>query len=451
MITFDGTNAAPDAERERAERCRESVGRDGRLTEKGRDYVKWWAEGTLIFDSTAELLISDVVDAFEKSDEDGFDIPYASMTTDFRDAVIAGVGVEELVSDAYRLRARFRDELGGQRFSKQYAPTKVDYLVEGFLPLRGVNMFVALPETLKTWTAYDIAVHVSKGAPWLGRATRKGRGVIVSYEMDPHEPHRRLQLLGAEDDTIEVVSYPPFMLHDPRFWRELAKLQPNFVIIDSLSAGSGETGELDSRFAEPLRHAAKFVAKHGAEIPHGRSRFCSFLFLHHSPKNASSKDAESLFRGTGAVRGAVDHAYYFERVSGRETPSARISSVKTRNGSSACAPFTVSLSDDRGLALADERRATSKARPPRTDAERLFAFIAAHPGTSSNAAREALHMRKEDVGAARRELGARIRVEGKGRATKLYAVPDPVPTNALGTDCAEPNANTFEKTDFVQQ
>src|SRR5262249_24082377 len=96
------------------------------------------------------------------------------------------------------------------------------------------------------------------------------------------------------------------------------------------------------------------------------------------PKGASVRDVESLFRGTGAIRGAVDAAYYLERVTAPEGEErARISSAKMRKGMAPQA-FTVRMTDEHGLELVPEREKAPTAPPmPVTSEERVFAAIVA--------------------------------------------------------------------------
>jgi hypothetical protein len=201
---------------------------------------------------------------------------------------------------------------------------------------------------------------------------RRGRVVIVDFEMDSDEPYRRLQMLGAGEE-IMLTSFPPYNPNDASFWRELEKLKANLVILNSLAAGScADFGELDSRFAEPLRHAAHFVAEQATRIP---PRPCSFIVLHHSLKGASLRDAESLFRGTGAIRGGVDTAYYFERVNAEAgAPTARLTSVKSRKGMPA-ASFSIRLTDARGLELVDDRKPKGQPRRRAADLRRAPALV----------------------------------------------------------------------------
>lgn len=242
-------------------------------------------------------------------------------------------------------RARLIDTLGLTPFDpSEQESTEVEYLVDKLLPLHGVHMFVAKPETLKTWLAYRIAIDVSQGLAVLGRfVTRQGRAVIIDFEMGPKRLMRRLRMLGADKRVLHTSFPPKLTLNDEQFWTELKKLCPRFVVIDGLGSGSGEDfGELDSRFAGPLGRAGRFAAQHE----------CTFLFLHHSPKAATRSDAESLFRGTGAIRSKVDSAYYFHRLpdgpKGEER--AEVSSVKSREGTRADT-FAIQISDERGVEL----------------------------------------------------------------------------------------------------
>jgi hypothetical protein len=311
-------------------------------------------------------------------------------------------------------RARLVDKLGMTAFDPtDDESAAVEYLVDRLLPLQGVHMFVALPETLKTWLAYRFAIDVSQGRPALGRfATRQGRALIVDFEIGTRERVRRLQMLGA-DGRVFSTSFPPFDLTDERFWTELRKLCPSFVVIDGLGAGQSGIGELDSRFAEPLGRAARFAEQ----------RDCTFLFLHHSPKAASLRDVESLFRGTGATRGKVDQAFYFQRLATGPNGEdrAEVVPVKTRKGVKPDS-FVIQITDARGVELFNGDPLTSKPSPV-TDEEKLCAAVAAEPGCSGNHLRDVLEMRRDRVSALLQglEQTGRLRKEGKGPSTAYFA------------------------------
>ncbi len=264
---------AREQEREKTRRFHACVDTTGRLNEEGIKSIRLWAM-SLVHDPTARLTIFDLKNAFESDDYYGFSLPvgkdYEGTLKVFDTAVEAGFRMSETASDAeYEARiskraagkdddddedrpyltvreddgrkfsdfhARLPDDLGSQPFTPEVGDTKPEYLIEGLVPLRGVSMFVSLPEALKTWVAYYVAICVARGAPCFGRATKKASVAIINFEMDPTEPQRRLSLLGARaDDHILVVNFPNYALTHRKFWKELTKLQRNFVVVDSLS------------------------------------------------------------------------------------------------------------------------------------------------------------------------------------------------------------------------
>jgi hypothetical protein len=98
----------------------------------------------------------DILHAFQECTDYGFDPPHTCWQTTFVSAIARGVIGDEALdfyTDRASVRARFDDDLGIKTFRPRQSSARVEYLVDGFLPLRGVNMFVALPETLKTSTA----------------------------------------------------------------------------------------------------------------------------------------------------------------------------------------------------------------------------------------------------------------------------------------------------------
>ena len=433
----------------------------GNLTEVGKELVEMFCREYLVPDDEVRLTEDDVLEAFKMyhrkliGDDDG-DFPFERLFDWFgqlNDVIdnmkphwrmSAGGPVQRIQRDRGDDCAQIRadDDLQAFPFCREGAATAITYLVDELLPEPGVHMLVALPSALKTWLGLHVAICVSQGLPVLGRfetnqqafkrsdweerreLTTRRRSVVVDFEVGHAETERRLAVLGA-DERLLHVSHPKYKLTDEKFWTMLARYQARFIFLDSLSAGCGaDFGELDNRFAEPLGRAMRFAEQHG----------CSLLFAHHSPKSPTLSDPESLFRGSGAVRAKIDSAYYLRKLPDGPNGEKRaeVSSAKSRKGADP-KKFSIELTDERGLELyekkegaATKREAEPETEPELADKDKVLRAIADEPdGASGNEIADALEMRRENVSEALHELVAeqRIRIEGKGRATRCFVIP----------------------------
>src|SRR5262249_927935 len=151
--------------------------------------VKWFRHLELVPDAGCLLDFSVIDKVFQtwRSDgpheERGFSLDTLEGEDDFKRAIVSGwpadgplqtwgMGNELTDADVSRIhtipgvypwehgvRARLRDRLGVEAFNPEEEHSeKVAYLVDSILPLFGVHMFVAKPETLKSFTALKIAI-----------------------------------------------------------------------------------------------------------------------------------------------------------------------------------------------------------------------------------------------------------------------------------------------------
>jgi hypothetical protein len=413
-----------------------------KVREEDHEAIRDWISENVTPDKYgARLAAYEVWEQFADSSPKGFqytDASQADFLETLRDVLNADEDEYPCVSSspfAVYLPGRYTDALDLSAFDPGEGESSIiEWAVDGMLASRSVNMFVGLSETDKTWTALSMGIAVSRGIPWLGRVTKKGRVCILDFEMGGTDLRRRLRILGAGGEIMHK-SYPSLRLRDGGFWEELAKAQPNFVIIDSLSAGSGnEFGELDSRFADPLREAGRFVDKSSRDI--------AVQFIHHSPKSSSLKDVETLFRGSGAIRGAVDNAYHFGvHRNDQGAKVVRLTSVKSRKGI-APEPFTIRMAstydkDGEESATFELVGKGGKTKAPEADEpidDRVLRFVTENPGCNVGAMSEALHVRKADIAGAKKRLedAGQITTIGKRKATQIYRSGD-VPKDASGT------------------
>lgn len=311
----------------------------------------WISENVILDPGASGWETEAAVDAFEASRLGQGDhivdlLPFESLVREQLD-----------ISTDEPICARLADTLGLEYFDPtEVTSIQVDEVISGLLPATGVHMVLGMPETGKSWLTYEMAAAIARGRLFAGNyKTKRGRVVVNEWEVGSDEVKRRCKLLKVTaDDKLMLKSFPGLKLTDAAYWNELSKLEPNFVLLDSLSAGCSGAAlpESDARFAEPLHLAMAFCEREttkrrtrGTQNPH-----CAVLFIHHSPKASTSRDAESLFRGTGALRAAVDTAIHVEKLPGADL-RMKATCAKVRKGEKKFDPFTVSLASATGVQL----------------------------------------------------------------------------------------------------
>ncbi len=261
-------------------------------------------------------------------------------------------------SNAAGPKALFEVEYGGLEDAD--APT--DYLVDKILPTASVGMFVAQPYVMKTWAAYSLGIAVSQGKPWLGKhATKKGKVLVVDYEMGRTKVKKRLRMLG-DDGSVGRIIKPGARLDNIELWSALFEERPALVIIDSLSAGNRANDENSPQFVFPIDRASDMANACG----------CSFIIIHHAVKDTNGRSKQAWVRGTGAIFGQLDVCYALETVAegSKGEKRASLECIKMREGEEP-PKFTLQLTDARGIELYEDPDHTVKVSGNLTDAIRL--------------------------------------------------------------------------------
>lgn len=276
------------------------------------------------------------------------------------------------------------------------------YLVQDILPEASLGMFVAQPYGMKTWAAYSLAIAVSKGKPWLGKhPTRKGKVLILDFEMGQRKMKKRLRMLG-DDGTVGRITQPKWKLDKKELWAALYEAQPDLVIVDTLSAGNRAQDENQPEFAAPLDFAKTMIEALEKSRPFG----CSFIFLHHPVKDTTGKAKQATVRGTGAIFGALDVCYALEALAPGDSGEKRaaVECTKMREGEEP-PKFVLELTDEHGIQLYEETQTETTMRGGNIeDAIRLS--IGKHGPTSGVdlAHNSRLGKRVSDVNAALRAM-----------------------------------------------
>ncbi len=203
----------------------------------------------------------------------------------------------------------------------QEEPEELEWTWYGFVPRGTLGLLVAYMKTGKSTLAYDLALAVSRGVPFLGFSTEQGGVLLLALEERQQDVLFRLRDFGINaQDPVWIVG-PPLspsrkLYEDIPAFIQAQKI--GLVIIDSLSRFAELDDENDNskatRFMAPL-----------ANLAHGTNT--SVLLIHHEPKGGG--EAGRNVRGAGAFLAVADLALTLKRTEGG-VPTARTLEVLGR-------------------------------------------------------------------------------------------------------------------------
>ncbi|MCY4190550.1 MAG: AAA family ATPase, partial [Rhodospirillaceae bacterium] len=175
-----------------------------------------------------------------------------------------------------------------------------DWLLDGVLPLGGLNLLTASPNVGKSTFARCLAVAVAQGRQFLGRKVARGTVLIVSLEDSDRSTYRHFRDIGlADEDPVGMIRLAalPDQYHARLHFleRRIAANKATLVILDTVSkflriADSNAYAAV-SNALDPLLQVAR------------RTGAC-ILATHHSRKSGGQDGAETL--GSTAFFGACD-------------------------------------------------------------------------------------------------------------------------------------------------
>jgi hypothetical protein len=173
---------------------------------------------------------------------------------------------------------------------------KIEWLVEGMLPIGGLSILVSAPKVGKTTLARFLAMCVAQGEPFLGREVKEGGVIYYGLEEIKVGIKEHFKSMGAtEADDIYV--YADTISSDPieQLKEHIDNTRPVLVIIDTLfrfvRAEDANNYVQMTRALDPLMHLARETGVH----------ICT---LHHTNKGPS-KGRNSIL-GSTAISGTVD-------------------------------------------------------------------------------------------------------------------------------------------------
>jgi Mrp family chromosome partitioning ATPase len=233
-----------------------------------------------------------------------------------------------------------------------HPPGDLDWLVEGRMTRATYTVLGAKPGVGKSWLAYDLAIALTSGRPWLGHAVpRPARVLYLDAENGPDLATRRLRQLGARPEDLDgrlLVSTEPLLLSTgeglARLRATIEQHQPELLIIDTL-ASHAPSAESDTESMASFLIAVWTLARE-----HG----CALLLLHHLRKGlqgSGKDDPLDSFRGAGHLIGAADRAWILDPLAPGQ-PRFILRDVKPRQFP--CAPPTrITVLDDEDSPIDD--------------------------------------------------------------------------------------------------
>ncbi len=223
-----------------------------------------------------------------------------------------------------------------------------EYLIPDILPSPSVVLIYGAGGDGKSMSAWTIAKHISSGKPFVVR------GSLVPVDQGPVLILNGDQPLTQLKEQLEEVDYPidsnTKILTDwqlqryAQFVTIMNEQKPKLVIIDSLIGCSGGKAfdENKSDFATPLYWLTR---NNGNLFPK-----TTILIIHHANKNGG-------FRGTSAIRDAVDETWALSKPSEEELikvgkHSRLITIEKSRQGREGT-QLVMQMQDDLSFTVAD--------------------------------------------------------------------------------------------------
>ena len=225
---------------------------------------------------------------------------------------------------------------------------KREYLIPDLLPSPSVVLIYGAGGDGKSMSAWTLAKHVSSGTPFVVRGSlvpiQKGPVLILNGDQPLTQLREQLEEVDYPINTDTKILTDWQLQRYAQFVQLMKDYQPKLVIIDSLIGCSGGKGfdENKSDFATPLYWLTR---NNGNLFPK-----TTILIIHHANKNGG-------FRGTSAIRDAVDETWALSKPSEEEAVrvgkfSRLITIEKSRQGRMGT-QLLMQMQDDLSFTIAD--------------------------------------------------------------------------------------------------
>ena len=195
----------------------------------------------------------------------------------------------------------------------QLDDTPFDYLIPGILPKPWTLLLHADGGTGKTAMCQTLAKHIGSGKPFNvhGGLVNVPVGKVLWLNGDQNERilRRQMKLIGCDKNVRVVTEWD--MQWYARFKKMQNKYAYDLVVIDSLD-GCNDSNPYEENRREYALPIKKLVRRNGQDFT-----ACSIIIIHHNTK-------EGKFRGTTAIKNAVDETWNMRKLSARDAAEMNI-------------------------------------------------------------------------------------------------------------------------------
>ncbi|WP_437203487.1 AAA family ATPase [Planctomicrobium sp. SH664] len=194
---------------------------------------------------------------------------------------------------------------------RELYPAEAEPVIEGLARLGEIVNVVSCSKIGKTWFSYCLAISIVTGQRWMGRRVRRGRVLIIDYELMKATIWHRLRAVAEAmgvrfedvEHLIEVVSLRGQTVELPGLSARLVDDIPHgkyaAIILDALyRAMPAAGGENDNAsMSQAYCMACQF----------GESTGAAWFLIHHTSKgDQSGKRVTDVGAGAGAQSRAAD-------------------------------------------------------------------------------------------------------------------------------------------------
>ena len=225
---------------------------------------------------------------------------------------------------------------------------KRDYLIPDVLPTPSVVLVYGAGGDGKSMCAWALAKHIATGTPFVVKGkhlpVQKGPVLLLNGDQPLIQLKEQLEEIDFPINKHTHVQTDWSLQRYAQFVNLMEKIKPSLVVIDSLIGCSGGRAfdENKSDFATPLYWLTR---NNGVLFP-----ATTILLIHHANKTGG-------FRGTSAIRDAVDETWALKMPSEKQLESvgkqSRIINVeKSRSGRSGTS-LIMRMEDDLSFSVSD--------------------------------------------------------------------------------------------------
>ena len=196
---------------------------------------------------------------------------------------------------------------------------KIDFIHDPLLPEGSITLLCGDAGIGKSYISLYLSILMAEGKDFLGSAMKRKNVLFVDLESSLPLLNTRIQSIGIKSENIFFYTEGlNFLLKEDiaELKNEILATEAGFCVIDSLMDIIPGINENDSGAMNQIFSALRSLVKQTG---------CSFLIIHHVNK------ANGDYRGSSAIKGAIDALYTLKSVKERSTYKIlEIEPTKTR-------------------------------------------------------------------------------------------------------------------------